>query len=76
MKNYILIVVTVLLVANQISAQTPDTLWSKTYGGATYDWGSSLQETSDGGYIITGHTYSFGEGSRDVYLIRTVPDVE
>jgi hypothetical protein len=51
-------------------------LWSKTYGGAAYDWGSSLQETSDGGYIITGHTYSFGEGSRDVYLIKTVPDVE
>jgi hypothetical protein len=46
-------------------------LWSKTFGGSKVDWGSSVQKTSDGGYIIIGSTYSYGAGDRDVWLIKT-----
>jgi hypothetical protein len=60
-----------LLLGANLFAQAPDTLWTKTYGGTDYDDGESVQQTSDGGYIIAGGARSFGAGLSDVYLIKT-----
>jgi len=48
-----------------------DTLWCRTYGGASADYGASIVQTSDGGYVIAGYTSSFGAGAGEVWLIRT-----
>ena len=47
-----------------------NTQWTKTYGGAVYDAGSSVIQTTDGSYIITGVTESFGAGGADLYFIK------
>jgi hypothetical protein len=46
-------------------------VWARTFGGANYDWSHSAQQTSDGGYIVSGTTLSFGAGSANIYLIKT-----
>jgi hypothetical protein len=48
-----------------------DTLWTRTYGGSLDDYGYSVEQTNDHGYIITGSTRSFGEQFGNVYLIKT-----
>ena len=46
-------------------------LFNKNFGGSDADRGLSVQQTADGGYILTGYTASTGAGLDDMYLIRT-----
>jgi hypothetical protein len=71
MKNSIFL--TVLLAAFFVSAALADpgdTLWTRTYGGSGEDYGQSVQQTTDGGYIVAGLTWSFGAGDFDFYLVK------
>jgi len=59
---------------SSISGQTPDTIWTKTYGGTNYDHCSIVLQTLDGGYILGAETCTPdvpGEGVRDIWLIKT-----
>lgn len=51
--------------------QSGNRLWEKTYGGPGYDEGRALVQTPDGGYLIAGLTRSYGNGSSDIYLVKT-----
>ena len=46
-------------------------IFSKTFGGSGTDGGYSVQQTQDGGYIITGNTDSNGDNITEVWLIKT-----
>ena len=46
-------------------------VWDKTYGGINTEYVYSVQQTNDGGYILIGETFSFGEGNGDVWLVKT-----
>ncbi len=49
-------------------------LWTTTFGGKVWDDSYSVQQTSDGGYVLAGMTRSFGAGNHDAYLIKTDAD--
>jgi hypothetical protein len=69
MKSVGLLVILIALTTGY--AQIPDTLWTKTYGGAEDDQAYAVMQTSDGGYIIVGSTCSFAIGSEDMWLLKT-----
>lgn len=48
--------------------------WDCVLGGfvsSLGDGGWSVDETDDGGYIVTGYTRSFGTGKKDLWLVKT-----
>jgi uncharacterized delta-60 repeat protein/uncharacterized repeat protein (TIGR02543 family) len=48
--------------------------WQKTYGGTEWEEARSIQQTSDGGYIVAGYTWSFGAGFRDFWVLKLDSD--
>jgi putative intracellular protease/amidase len=45
-------------------------IWSKTFGGPSWDVGKAICESGDGNFYVCGYTHSFGKGEEDVYLIK------
>jgi uncharacterized delta-60 repeat protein len=44
--------------------------WQTTYGGIGDDYTSSIQNTTDGGYLVAGSTNSFGAGGYDFWVLK------
>lgn len=47
-----------------------DIIWQRAYGGTDYDGFYGIQQTADGGYIVSGETYSFGVNIADAWLVK------
>jgi hypothetical protein len=50
--------------------------WHKTFGGRAEDTGYTVRQTADNGFVLTGETYSSGEGGGDMYVIKVNQDGE
>ncbi len=55
---------------------TGEILWQKCLGGSSFDFGHSIQQTSDGGYVVVGLTdsndgdVSGNHGSSDAWIVK------
>lgn len=54
----------------KLSAGDGSVIWQRTYGGTGNDIAYAISQDTDGGYIITGSTRSFGNNEQ-IYLIKT-----
>ncbi|MCP4580637.1 MAG: hypothetical protein GY839_03410 [candidate division Zixibacteria bacterium] len=78
MKKHTLVLSSVvclwLTLSAVVPAQAPDTQWTKQYGTEIHDEATAMHPTSDGGYILVGHTADW-RGDPDfisnAYLVKT-----
>jgi hypothetical protein len=47
-----------------------DTFWTATYGGDEDDFCACVSQTADGGYLLTGYTYSFNATDKDLWVLK------
>jgi len=76
MKKVFLFVILLTIVSlSKLLAQNPEILWEKSFGGSNVDVPQSIQQTNDGGYIITGFSKSDdgdvkGSGTYDFWIVK------
>jgi len=76
-KLTVILGVIAMLGTSPLNAQAPDTLWTKTYGSPGGEYGASVIQTNDLGFMIAGSTNPFEPDScPDLYLIKTDPEGE
>src|SRR5580765_3303554 len=67
----------VLSAALTLTAQVvPSIQWQKSLGGSVTDYATSIQQTTDGGYIVAGQSssgdgdVSVNHGQRDYWIVK------
>jgi len=57
--------------ANFVAFGQSSSGWNQTYGGSASESCFSVLKADDGGYVMVGDTFSFGNGDADVWLVKT-----
>lgn len=68
------IILILLACAGTACSQKFDTLWTQIYWNGYFDSANCVQQTADGGFIITGVTRAEGQIDNDLNLIKTYAD--
>jgi len=55
--------------------QNGDIQWSKTYGGSSNDEAYAITATQDNGYVVVGHSRTFGNGDTAKVLVIRIDSV-
>jgi len=63
-------ILAIIFLLNTTSFLSLNAQWTKTYGRSEDERAYSIQQTSDGGYIVAGSTASYGAGKRDFLLLK------
>jgi hypothetical protein len=50
--------------------ETGSMQWNLSFGEIRMEWAQSIQQTDDGGFIVTGSMNSYGGGQQDVWLAK------
>ena len=45
--------------------------WAQTYGGADYENAEAVIQSSDGGYVLVGSSFTYATGENDLYIVKT-----
>jgi len=65
-------VIAAFLTISTASAQPPDTIWTRTYGGTFHDHGRVVEQTDDGGFAVMGFSNSYGTSAFSrFWLVKT-----
>jgi hypothetical protein len=77
MKSKVTYLVCLLSVSTLLHAQSPAIQWQNTFGGTSSDQATSMEVTSDGGYILGGYSVSKdgdvtgNHGDADYWVVKT-----
>jgi len=75
MNTKLILTSIVIFFTSMLFAQAPAIQWQKTFGGSNGDIATSIQQTTDGGYILAGFTSSTngdvtGTGTGDALVVK------
>jgi hypothetical protein len=60
----------IILILSSINSVFSNELWQETYGGSSVEYATCITNTFDGGFAVTGYTYSYGYGNYDICLLK------
>ena len=70
--NLSLLIILLGISSLNVNAQCSSTAttFQKVYGGSSNERAHSIQQTSDGGYVVAGETTSYGAGDKDIFVLK------